>query len=115
MRRILAIVLLVLGATSSATAAACTMGSSAAPLTLAAEAGSHRDHHEQDGTASHDSHHSDAGCRLVMACAGAVPVPAFAPSARVASLTSAFRLGADPERWSTVFPAHEPPPPRLSV
>jgi hypothetical protein len=121
--------LLILSAAAVQTAgSACPMAEHARgsmPRTSAAPAGAsgeHAGHHRMAGHASpddearpprHGADHSDPGCGLVLACGTLALIPPIrAPEtgqARISATSILTRI----DRYTTFFPAHTTPPPRL--
>lgn len=114
MRRLVALLVLLAGSHAWTASLACPMDTADAAATLPTA-------HVHDGPPDEDAgpHRSptpgDAGCRVVMSCAGAVLVTPAAIASRAAPVSTAARVLLDDLAWTTIVLPHDTPPPRLPV
>lgn len=122
LRRLVAVLTLATGGWVQAVALDCPMGLPANP---SPDASAHAAHGpDAHAGASHESvpadedsstPHSDPGCMLVMGCGATGHVAPRLAGSSVEAPTVVPRTPLGTTRYATVFPTHEPPPPRLSA
>lgn len=115
MRRLIALLVLLAGSHAWTASLACPMDTvrddAAAPTTTHAH---HTAPHEEAGPHPAPAP-GDAGCRVVMSCAGAVLVTPMAVATRAAPVSGGNGPLPDDLAWTTFVLPRDTPPPRLPV